>query len=92
MHAGHWKLVMGQGSGYSTEKTGRAPYLKFAQVGMVNSDFTPDGQLKPDAPAMQLYDLASDPGETKNVYRDHPEIVTRLTKLFEQLRAAQRSR
>ena len=89
---GNWKLVMGQGSGYSTEKTERAPYLKFAQVGMVNSDFTPDGQPKPDAPPMQLYDLAADPGETKNLYRDHPEIVARLTKLFEQLRDATRSR
>jgi arylsulfatase A-like enzyme len=88
---GNWKLVMGQGSGYSTEKTDRAPYLKFAQVGMVNSDFTPDGQLKPDAPPMQLYDLAADPGETKNLYREHPDIVARLTKLFEQLRDANRS-
>ncbi|MCX6898091.1 MAG: sulfatase-like hydrolase/transferase [Verrucomicrobia bacterium] len=88
----NWKLVMGQGSGYSTEKTDRAPYLKFAQVGMVNSDFTPDGQLKPDAPPMQLYDLATDPGETRNLYREHPETVSRLTKLFEQLRDAKRSR
>jgi len=88
---GNWKLVMGQGSGYSTEKTERAPYLKFAQVGMVNSDFTPDGQLKPDAPPMQIYDLATDPGETKNLYRDHPETVARLTKLFEQLRDAKGS-
>jgi len=92
VRAGNWKLVIGQGSGYSTEKTERAPYLKFSQVGMVNSDFAPDGKLKPDAPPMQLYDLTSDPGETKNVYRDHPEIVTKLTKLFEQLRDAKRSR
>lgn len=89
---GNWKLVMDQGSGYSTEKTDRAPYLKFSQVGMVNSDYTPDGKLKPDAPPMQLYDLAADSGETKNVYREHPEIVARLTKLFEQLRDAKRSR
>jgi arylsulfatase A-like enzyme len=88
----NWKLVVDQGSGYSTEKTERAPYLKFAQVGMVNSDYTSDGKLKPGAPPMQLYDLAADPGETKNVYREHPEIVARLTELFEQLRDAKRSR
>lgn len=92
MREGNWKLVMGQGSGYSTEQTDRAPYLKFAQVGMVNSDFTPAGEQKPGAPPMQLYDLAADPGETQNVLSIHPEIVSRLTKLFEQLRDAKRSR
>ena len=40
----------------------------------------------------ELYDLAADPGETKNVYRDHPDMVARLTRLFEQLRDAKRSR
>jgi arylsulfatase A-like enzyme len=30
------------------------------------------------APAPQLYDLDADPGETKNVADDHPEIVARL--------------
>lgn len=88
---GNWKLVLGQGSGYSTAKSDRTPYLKFAQAGMVNSDFTADGQLKPDAPPVQLYDLATDPGETKNVYRDHPEVVARLTKLFEQVRDRERA-
>ena len=92
---GNWKLVLGQGSGYSTGlafevaegKTRgeqRSPYLRFAQAGMSNSDYTPDGAIKPDAPPMQLYDLAADPGETRNVYREHPEIVARLQGLFEQ--------
>jgi arylsulfatase A len=35
-------------------------------------------------PAVQLYDLASDIGETKNVQAGHPEIVERLTKLLEK--------
>lgn len=30
-------------------------------------------------PAMQLYDLESDPAETKNVIAEHPEIAERLT-------------
>ena len=31
-----------------------------------------------------LYDLAADPGETNNLYREHPEIVRALTGLLEQ--------
>ena len=85
MREGNWKLVMGQGSGYSTGQGDRNPYLRFSQVGMVNSDHSPDGKLKPGAPPMQLYDLAADPGETRNLYREHPEIVMRLSKLFEHL-------
>ncbi len=33
----------------------------------------------PGDPAGQLYNLADDPGETNNVYLEHPEIVSRLT-------------
>jgi len=33
---------------------------------------------------MQLYDLNSDIGETKNVYTEHHEVVARLTKLLER--------
>lgn len=34
-------------------------------------------------PSVQLYDLSSDIGETKNLQAEHPEIVKRLTKLLE---------
>jgi arylsulfatase A-like enzyme len=42
-------------------------------------------------PAVQLYNLTSDPVETKNVQAEHPEIVTRLTKLLEKYVADGRS-
>jgi len=32
-------------------------------------------------PAEELYDLHADVGETKNVYREHPEVVLRLRRL-----------
>ncbi len=35
-------------------------------------------------PDLQLYDLLTDKGETKNVQAEHPEIVEKLTKLLEQ--------
>jgi len=42
-------------------------------------------------PAVQLYDLSHDIGETKNVQADHPEVLEQLTKLLEQQIAGGRS-
>ncbi len=44
-----------------------------------------------DAPPMQLYDLADDLGETKNLAAEKPEVVAELTAAMEQLVAAGRS-
>jgi arylsulfatase A-like enzyme len=44
-----------------------------------------------DLPSVQLYDLASDLGEQKNVQAEHPEIVAKLTKLLEKYVADGRS-
>lgn len=44
-----------------------------------------------DLPALQLYDLASDIGERKNVQVEHPEVVARLTALLEKYVAEGRS-
>jgi arylsulfatase A-like enzyme len=37
-----------------------------------------------DAPAGQLYNLKEDPAESHNLYREHPEIVERLSKLLDR--------
>lgn len=37
--------------------------------------------------ALSLFDLRTDPGETKNVASEHPEIIARLTRLAEPIRA-----
>jgi arylsulfatase A-like enzyme len=42
-------------------------------------------------PAVQLYDLSRDIGETTNVQEQHPEVVSRLTKLLEKYVADGRS-
>ena len=47
-------------------------------------------ELAPDAPG-QLYNLDSDPGETTNLYFEHPEIVKELKGLLEETRASGRS-
>lgn len=35
-------------------------------------------------PAGQLYNLADDPYETRNLYANHPDLVAELTKLLDQ--------
>ncbi len=44
----------------------------------------------PDAPA-QLYNLEDDPGETKNLYFEHPEIVKRMKAKLDSFRENGRS-
>jgi arylsulfatase A len=86
---GKWKLIPGHGSaGFSTvpNHAWTPPW----KAGRTTSDYTSDGQLKPDAPPGQLYDLEQDPGETTNLYRQHPAVVERLTKVLEQLRKENR--
>lgn len=46
---------------------------------------------KDDSPAVQLFDLRTDPAESKNVQAAHPEIVQRLTQRLEQIVANGRS-
>ncbi|MGH7202151.1 MAG: sulfatase family protein [Planctomycetaceae bacterium] len=47
---------------------------------------------KPGEPAGQLYNLAADPAEERNVYAEHPEIVARLRQLLENYKTRGRSR
>ena len=63
-------------------------------LGLGSGGFTKPRRRKPTAgePKGQLYDLAADVGETKNVYAEHPDIVERLTKLLERQRKAGRTR
>jgi arylsulfatase A-like enzyme len=48
--------------------------------------------VPPGEPVGQLYDLAADPAETKNLYDEHPEIVAVLTSLIEESRKSGRTR
>jgi len=47
------------------------------------SDPKPGSKGENDLPAIQLYDLSSDIGETKNVQADHPQVVAKLRALLE---------
>lgn len=47
-----------------------------------------DGAAAEAAPAPELYDLASDPGETRDVAADHPQVVASLLAIGQRERAA----
>jgi len=88
---GKWLLLPKHGSGgFSTDPAG--PWLPPWKIGRQTSDYTADGQLRPDAPPGQLYDLEKDPAETTNVYSEHPDVVRSLTELLAKLRKNGRSR
>ena len=55
------------------------------------SDPKPGSTEEKGLPDTQLYDLAAEIGETKNLQAEHPEEVARLTKLLEQIIANGRS-
>jgi arylsulfatase A len=76
---GHWKYLDHPGSGGNRYENN--PELKPFIV--------PD--TAPGAPG-QLYNLEADPGETRNLYFERPEIVKELKALLEQSKASGRSR
>ena len=77
---GNWKYLDHKGSGgYNYGREGEWGMKQYALP-----------ERAPDAPG-QLYDLAKDPGETKNLYNDHPEIVKALKEKLDEYKSSGRS-
>ena len=62
----------------------------FRLTGQVNSDVA-NGQLKPDAPPGQLYDLEADPRQARNLYSERPEVVAELKAKLDEIQSAGRA-
>lgn len=75
---GIWKYIDHRGSGGNNYDKGELKPFAL-----------PD--TAPDAPG-QLYNLAADPGETKNLYSQEPEIVKELQMLLQHSKTSGRSR
>ena len=77
---GDWKYLDHKGSGGNN-------YGREGEWGMKQFALP---ERVPDAPG-QLYDLANDPGETANLYNEHPEIVKALKGKLEEYKTSGRS-
>ena len=81
LRQGRWLLVPAQDEGgFQGKKPGDHTLGGAAAqplTGLVNSDVV-DGQIRPDAPPFQLYDLAADPRQTTNLAARQPEVVKRM--------------
>lgn len=73
-----WKYLDHQGSGGNNYAGGQLTSL----------DVIP--QIAPNAPG-QLYDMENDPGETTNLYFQHPEIVKELKRQLDESKTSGRS-
>lgn len=58
------------------------------ELGLGSGGFSAPANAEPapGGPAGQLYDLATDPAESDNVYLKHPDVVARLTALLDRYR------
>ncbi len=82
---GKWMYIPKQGSGgFSGRTPGGHTFAgptAASFVGSVNSDIE-NGKVKNDAPPAQLYDLEKDVNQTRNLYREHPDVVKELSALL----------
>ena len=89
---GRWMYIGAKGSGGFTgsrpEQHAWGGPPATALVGSINSDIE-NGRLKADAPPAQLYNLEFDPNQTKNLYREYPEVVKEMQALLNTYRPKQ---
>lgn len=81
LRKGRWMYIPAQGpGGFGGTQPGSHGFAGPAAVsftGHQNSDVA-DGKIKPDAPPAQLYDMVTDVNQTKNLYREYPEVVQEM--------------
>ena len=92
---GDWMYIPAQaGGGFSSPELGTHGFGGFPAVdfaGQKNSDME-NGNIKPEAPKEQLYNLRKDFRQTNNVIRDHPEIAEAMKRHLDEIREANGTR
>jgi arylsulfatase A-like enzyme len=84
-------LVMQSGAGFLAVREGKWKLCLAPGSGGLSAP-RPGSPEEKTLPAVQLFDLQADPGETRNLQANHPEIVKRLRERLDAYRAAGRSR
>jgi arylsulfatase A len=87
LRQGDWVYLPKQGSLGMTVQSppGTQWGQPYAKLGLVNSDVDGSGRVKPEAPAVQLYNLATDPGQATNVAANEPQRVERMQSRLDEL-------
>lgn len=91
LRKGKWVYIPAQGAGgFQGGKPGSHLFSDTAALPFVNarnSDYE-NGQILPNAPLAQLYDLETDPKQERNIFSNHPEIVKQLEAELTPYRAS----
>ncbi len=95
LRKGDWMYISAQNSGgFGGEHVGMHDFGGAATLpftGQKNSDIE-NGEIKPDAPPAQLYNLKEDPTQNINVYNDYPEVVKEMKADLNILRNSDKTR
>ena len=87
LRQGEWLYIPKQGSaGFTVQVPPAKPWGQpYAKMGQLNSDIDAQGNVKPDAPAAQLYNLRDDLPQSTNRFRDEPATARRLAARMAEL-------
>jgi len=86
LRSGEWVYIPKQGSQGVTTDPSMDWAMQMVELGLKNSDYDEQGKLKADAPKAQLYNLRTDPNQSKNVINQYPEIAAELDRRFKEIR------
>jgi len=91
LRQGSWLYIPVPGSGGKTAPEPNKPWsLSYRIMIFQNSDVDENGQIKPGAPAEQLYNLDDDLGQHTNLAASEPERLKALRERFQVLTAGYR--
>ena len=94
LRQGEWVYLPKQGScGMTVQVPPGAPWGQpYARLGLTNSDVDAQGKIHPGAPPVQLYNLATDPGQATNVAAAEPQRAAAMQKRLNELTARPKPR
>ena len=86
LRQGSWLYIPVQGSGGKTVPEPAKPWaIPYRTMGTQNSDVDESGAIKQGAPKEQLYDLAKDIAQSRNLAAEHPDKLKTLRERLSEL-------